>query len=106
MPWLSRERIFTSEGVSHSERGASHREMERDMVVRPDGLPCACLAVSGTDVYAGGDFTAGGVNANRIAKWDGTSWSALGTGIIDSVVRWQYRERMFTPEDVSRQRAA
>ena len=40
------------------------------------------LAVSGTDIYAGGDFvTAGGVSVSRIAKWDGTSWSALGTGI-------------------------
>jgi len=33
------------------------------------------------DVYAGGYFTtAGGVAANYIAKWDGTAWSALGTG--------------------------
>jgi hypothetical protein len=33
-------------------------------------------------VYAGGHFTsAGGVSANRIARWDGTSWSALGSGM-------------------------
>ena len=33
-------------------------------------------------LYAGGDFTAaGGVGANRIAKWDGASWSALGSGM-------------------------
>jgi hypothetical protein len=33
-------------------------------------------------LYAGGYFTqAGGVPANRIAKWDGTNWSALGSGI-------------------------
>jgi hypothetical protein len=39
------------------------------------------LAVSGDDVYAGGYFTtAGGVPANSIAKWDGASWSALGSG--------------------------
>lgn len=32
-------------------------------------------------LYAGGAFTtAGGNAANRIAKWNGTSWSALGTG--------------------------
>jgi hypothetical protein len=31
--------------------------------------------------YAGGGFTnAGGVAANNIAKWNGASWSALGTG--------------------------
>jgi hypothetical protein len=40
------------------------------------------LAVSGTNLYAGGGFTtAGGVTAYNIAKWDGTAWSALGSGI-------------------------
>ena len=40
------------------------------------------LAVSGTDLYAGGAFTtAGGVPANCIAKWDGSAWSALGSGV-------------------------
>ena len=35
---------------------------------------------SGLALYAGGDFTtADGVSAPRIAKWDGTRWSALGT---------------------------
>ena len=35
------------------------------------------------NLYAGGWFTvAGGVaGRNRVAKWDGTSWSALGTGL-------------------------
>src|SRR5437867_1868795 len=40
------------------------------------------LAVSGSDVYAGGQFTtAGGTAANYIAKWNGSSWSALGSGM-------------------------
>ena len=40
------------------------------------------LAVSGSNLYAGGYFTtAGGVAANDIAKWDGSSWSALGSGM-------------------------
>jgi hypothetical protein len=40
------------------------------------------LAVSGTDLYAGGYFTtAGGVTATNIAKWDGSAWSALGSGV-------------------------
>jgi hypothetical protein len=44
------------------------------------------LAVSGTDVYAGGDFTiAGGVAAFNLAKWNGNSWSALGSGISRGV---------------------
>jgi len=39
------------------------------------------LAVSGTNLYAGGRFTtAGGVSANCIAKWDGNTWSPLGSG--------------------------
>jgi hypothetical protein len=35
----------------------------------------------GQALYVGGDFaTAGGVNVNKIARWDGTSWSGLGNG--------------------------
>src|SRR5215212_2614337 len=44
------------------------------MIVFDDG--------SGPALYAGGAFTAaGGTNASRVARWDGTSWSALGSGI-------------------------
>ena len=44
------------------------------------------LVVSGGDLYAGGRFTtAGGGAANYIAKWDGSSWSALGSGLNDYV---------------------
>ena len=45
------------------------------------------LAVDGSgNLYAGGDFTnAGGASANRIAKWNGFSWSALGSGVDDVV---------------------
>ena len=45
--------------------------------------PCVyALAVSGTNLYAGGEFTtAGGSAANYIAKWDGNAWSPLGTGM-------------------------
>jgi hypothetical protein len=36
--------------------------------------------------YAGGDFTnAGGVLVKHVAKWDGTSWSALGSGMAGSL---------------------
>ncbi len=41
---------------------------------------------SGPALYAGGEFTsAGGVAANRVARWDGTSWSTLGSGTDDRV---------------------
>jgi hypothetical protein len=34
------------------------------------------------NLYAGGFFpTAGGVNATNIAKWNGSTWSALGSGV-------------------------
>jgi len=41
------------------------------------------IEVNGSDVYVGGFFdSAGGVvNTNGIARWNGSTWSALGTGI-------------------------
>jgi len=34
------------------------------------------------NVYVGGDFdSAGGVLTNQVARWDGTAWSALGSGL-------------------------
>jgi len=34
------------------------------------------------NLYVGGDFdSAGGVGANQVARWNGTSWSALGSGL-------------------------
>jgi len=52
----------------------------------PNNRPAVyALAVSGTNLYAGGNFTtAGGVSANYIARWDGSAWSALSSGIGDS----------------------
>ncbi|MBN1684530.1 MAG: hypothetical protein JW855_03750 [Gammaproteobacteria bacterium] len=48
-------------------------------------LPVHTLASHNTDIYAGGEFN-GAVGpltlvANRIAKWNGSNWSALGTGM-------------------------
>jgi hypothetical protein len=44
------------------------------------------IALSGSDLYVGGSFTvAGGVSANGIAKWNGSSWSALGSGMTNTV---------------------
>jgi hypothetical protein len=46
----------------------------------------SALAVNGADLYVGGCFTtAGGAPANYIAKWDGSAWSAVGSGIGGAV---------------------
>jgi hypothetical protein len=40
------------------------------------------MAVLGTDVYVSGGFQAvGGVAASRVAKWNGSNWSALDAGL-------------------------
>ncbi len=45
-----------------------------------DPVYAYCFAVKGNDLYAGGIFSsAGGVPAKNIAKWNGSSWSAIGT---------------------------
>lgn len=45
------------------------------------------LALDGTgNLYVGGGFaTAGGVAAKNVARWNGTTWSALGTGTSNAV---------------------
>ncbi|KAF0142115.1 MAG: hypothetical protein FD122_952 [Stygiobacter sp.] len=47
------------------------------------------LAFMGGNLYTGGNFTntnpanpSASVSANRIAKWDGSNWSALGSGMF------------------------
>jgi hypothetical protein len=62
-------------GTNWSALGSGLQENNGSAVV-------SALAVSGNELYAAGRFTtAGGVAANSIAKWNGTNWSALGSGI-------------------------
>jgi hypothetical protein len=51
------------------------------------GTAVNAIATSATgDVYVGGSFTnAGGVSAANIARWNGTAWSPLGSGIPGTV---------------------
>ena len=89
-------RLFQNGG---RHRGQLHRQMGRDRSwsalgsgvggseKSPDGGTVNTLAVSGSNVYVGGHFLratnsgGGAVRVNHIAKWDGTSWSALGLGV-------------------------
>ena len=70
------------------QRGQLHRAMEREQLVAAgfgDGRGIAlCLRwrCRAARLYAGGYFTtAGGNAANNIAQWDGSGWSALGSGV-------------------------
>ncbi|MCA0268225.1 MAG: T9SS type A sorting domain-containing protein [Bacteroidetes bacterium] len=49
--------------------------------------PVLALAVSGSDVYVGGNFRdLGGIaEADGIARWDGSAWRALGSGVNGAV---------------------
>jgi hypothetical protein len=62
--------------------------------IEPDVyIPVFALTLDGKgNLYAGGGFSvAGTVGAYNIAKWDGKTWSALGTGIhMDEELRWSY----------------
>ena len=52
-----------------------------------DGVVALAIASNG-DVYVGGDFTrAGGTVAASIARWNGTMWSSLGSGIAIGTFR-------------------
>jgi len=80
---------FTTAGGSAATNiakwnGSSWSALGSGISAPPGDLPGAVyeLAVSGSDLYAGGYFTtAGGSAANNIAKWNGSSWSALGSGM-------------------------
>src|SRR5258708_806171 len=46
----------------------------------------AAVVDNSGNLYIGGFFrVAGGVTANRISKWNGSSWSALGSGLNGTV---------------------
>ena len=52
-----------------------------------DGKVGAAVVDESGNLYIGGDFTlAGNVLANRIAKWNGSSWAPLGSGMKQQCV--------------------
>ena len=51
-----------------------------------NGLVYAAVVDGSGNVYIGGSFAkAGGISATNVAKWNGSTWSALGSG-VNSVV--------------------
>src|SRR6266496_4070376 len=51
-----------------------------------NGVVYAAVMDSLGNLFIGGDFTiVGDVFANRIARWNGTNWSAVGSGLNNSV---------------------
>jgi len=70
------DRIAKWDGAHWSSLGSGMNDSVGDMTVYDDGMG------EGRALYAGGRFTSvGGVPASRIARWDGTSWSTLGSGL-------------------------
>jgi trimeric autotransporter adhesin len=46
------------------------------------------VALAGYDLYVGGDFTIAGDPAiNDLARWDGSTWHALGSGVSGGIVK-------------------
>jgi hypothetical protein len=65
-----------------SPLAAGDEHWDRQFGVAGCDTPVNSVATNGTDLYIAGYFNlAGGTLANRIARWDGTRWSALGGGM-------------------------
>ena len=67
--------------------GTNWSEVETEMTASVGSPRIRALEVfdngSGPALYAGGNFNGmGGVAANNVAKWDGSSWTALGSGVV------------------------
>ncbi len=86
---LHQRRQLRQRGGLQPDRQVGWRYVERAGQRR--GGDVNALAVDGSgSVYAGGDFTSAGTctsvaGCNRIAKWDGSTWSALGSGMDNQV---------------------
>jgi hypothetical protein len=79
--------LFTSQLVRWSGRGWQNLGGELDGDI-------ADMALSGTTLYAVGDFKkAGTASAKHIAKWNGSAWSRVGSGVgPEKVDEWGAEE--------------
>lgn len=84
---------FSTAGGSPANRVARWNGSSWSAVGTGLNAPVRALAVFDEDgpvgnpprLFAGGDFSSSTGNPNRVARWDGTSWTALGTGADGSV---------------------
>jgi hypothetical protein len=78
---VSAPKIARWDGTSWSSVGGGMNDDVLALTIFDDGKG------GGPALYAAGEFTfAGGVPANHIAKWDGESWSPLGSGVNSDVL--------------------
>ncbi|WP_199120219.1 BspA family leucine-rich repeat surface protein [Pedobacter sp. ASV28] len=77
---LTVNRIAKWDGVNWSALGAGVYSADINNGVN-------AIAISGNNIYVGGGFTSAGndTNIKYLAKWDGSSWSSLGTGVNNVV---------------------
>lgn len=89
---------LTIGGIQYNANGIVAITPSSTPVVRQLGTGlqgyCYAIAISGSNVYVGGLFTsardASGetvTGTSRIARWDGTSWSAMGSG-LNTLMCW------------------
>src|SRR6266404_2094531 len=74
--------LLLATSLTHSVNGQTGNWSSLGSSLGANG-PVYATAVDGAgNLYIGGAFTSvAGVTANGIAKWDGSSWSALGSGL-------------------------
>ena len=82
---------FTSAGGATAERlaiwdGAAWSTLTPDGLGPNDDVRAIAFG-QGSDIYIGGDFigVAGTMSINRVARWTGTAWGALGSGTSSRV---------------------
>jgi len=77
---VAANRIARWNGSTWTPLGNGHNNSVNALTVFDDG------SGGGPALYAGGSFTSGvGAPANRIAKWNGSTWSPLGSGLNNTV---------------------
>jgi hypothetical protein len=81
------ETIICKNSLQAKASGDQHWDHKFDSTNSPNG-PVYAIATVDSFVYVGGSFTKiGSIDALNIARWDGHSWSALGSGLSsDSIV--------------------